>query len=867
MTTTGPIDPSLRSLDDCGCCSGLQALTPLEIENRPGLSAIAYRVGTHASFKASMLAGLSTARRPALQGLSTRNDEDFSIALLDAWAAVADVLTFYQERIANESYLRTASERFSLLQLARLIGYELRPGVAASVYLAFTVEDAPGAPGEATVPAGTRVQSIPGPGELPQTFETAESIEARAAWNAIRPRMTQKHPLDPALTEYAFEGTSTGLRVGDGLLIVPQGGADPVFRLVSAVTPQAEQKRTLVQVQAPASTPASSGPVSVFKPVAVHAASPLSISYLERKTIRAADFQAEASIYRFQTKEVFANLDAVQPPAPSVLAFRQRAAIFGNNAPPWNASLPDPWNTKQTSWVDSYTLGSYDSNGFIYLDTTYPTLVKDSWLVLKNTAKTSLFGVSAVDDVRKDDFTLGSKVTRLQLTAPSTANSLADFKIVDTTVFGQSEELKLASLPIDTPVSGAQIDLDGWVEDLYAGQTVIICGEQEEERGVTACEVAMIADIVHQLEDGFTQITLESSLAHAYVRSTVTIQANVCLANHGETKAEALGGGDASQPFQRFALRQNPLTYLSAPTPSGTASTLEVRVNNVLWHETSSLFGRGANERVYVTRQDNEGRTTVQFGDGQMGARPASGQENVTAVYRKGIGLAGLVSSGQLSLLATRPHGVRSVKNPLPASGAADPETLEDARQNAPLTILTLERIVSLQDYQDFARAFAGIAKAFAELDGTRRGVLVTVAGPEGADIDPSGPTFANLSKAILDASDPSIPVKLMSYRREYFQVKANLRVDPDYIREDVLQSVQSALRAVFSFEARDFGQALHASEVILVIQQTPGVIAVDLDLLLISEDLELPGASLPDPQAARLLTLDPRPIDFGIMP
>ena len=55
---------------------------------------------------------------------------------------VADVLTFYQERLANESFLRTASERRSILELARLIGYELHPGVAASGFLAFTLDDA-----------------------------------------------------------------------------------------------------------------------------------------------------------------------------------------------------------------------------------------------------------------------------------------------------------------------------------------------------------------------------------------------------------------------------------------------------------------------------------------------------------------------------------------------------------------------------------------------------------------------------------------------------------------------------------------------------------------------------------------------------
>src|SRR5260370_15831153 len=148
-------------LDSCHCCEGLTTQTPAPVTNRPGLSAIAYRVGTHSEFKRSMVAGVSDITGPALRGLKTRDDDDFSIALLDAAATMADVLTFYQERIANESYLRTATERRSLLELARLIGYELRPGVAASAFLAFTMDDTPGAPLETTVDIGTKVQSIP----------------------------------------------------------------------------------------------------------------------------------------------------------------------------------------------------------------------------------------------------------------------------------------------------------------------------------------------------------------------------------------------------------------------------------------------------------------------------------------------------------------------------------------------------------------------------------------------------------------------------------------------------------------------------------------------------------------------------------
>ena len=109
-------------INDCGCCAGTALATPGAIANRPGLSAIAYRVGTYASFRQSLLARLSDGRWPVLRRLRTRDQDDFSVALLDAWAVVGDILSFYQERIANESYLSTATERRSILEQARLLG-------------------------------------------------------------------------------------------------------------------------------------------------------------------------------------------------------------------------------------------------------------------------------------------------------------------------------------------------------------------------------------------------------------------------------------------------------------------------------------------------------------------------------------------------------------------------------------------------------------------------------------------------------------------------------------------------------------------------------------------------------------------------
>src|SRR5690242_9614665 len=198
--------------DSCGCCEGIEKVTPRTLVNRPGLTALDYRIGTHGAFFETMLARLSNLGIPIeefarelggsfslpgtstsstsfypLRGLTTRSTDDPSIALLDAWAVVADVLTFYQERIANEGYLRTAVERRSILELARLVGYAPRPGVAATVYLAYTIDDKMQDPVE--IPRGARAQSVPGPGELPQSFETIEKLIARASYNNLRPRL------------------------------------------------------------------------------------------------------------------------------------------------------------------------------------------------------------------------------------------------------------------------------------------------------------------------------------------------------------------------------------------------------------------------------------------------------------------------------------------------------------------------------------------------------------------------------------------------------------------------------------------------------------------------------------------------------
>ena len=185
----------------CGCCAGTKSSRHSRRRTapacRPSLIAPVRTPHSSRAWSRDSRTCTLTCPRPTAAArcnastrcgkLTTRELSDPSIALLNAWAIVADVLTFYQERIANEGYLLTATERLSVLELARLVGYKLRPGVSASVFLAFTVAN--GFTG--TIPAGTRAQSIPGTGETAQFFESSVDLTARDTWNNLQPRLTR----------------------------------------------------------------------------------------------------------------------------------------------------------------------------------------------------------------------------------------------------------------------------------------------------------------------------------------------------------------------------------------------------------------------------------------------------------------------------------------------------------------------------------------------------------------------------------------------------------------------------------------------------------------------------------------------------
>jgi hypothetical protein len=1147
--------------ETCGCCGDREA--PTAATNRPGLDRLTYRAGTHVAFLEAMKARLSAADHPALGALTTRAPSDPSIALLDAWATVADVLTFYAERIANEGYLRTATERLSVLELARLVGYAPRPGVAASVYLAFTLEDTPEGRHKIVVPAGTRAQSVPGPGELPQFFETAEELEASAEWNVLKPLQSRPQTLRPVSgrgdgdKRLYLRGTTTNLAPNDPLLIDYGEGRDKEFFRVTTVEPDPDKDRTLVTLELvtlragttfaaarpdpaeriedisrrvegyldleanevsperattrrvvgvleewreqltpetpperlaaslrdtvlpqirqdlgtarernythlsswlesvegglreiegelseaaaaePGEPQAPAAPVSILGATAAPSAripgagalpsenggppsktlegvldslakppsaQPTDASRLPRRLEKSfgTDSDAVPKLLTALRPELGDSLyqgweqTGAEPSGVRVYALRVTAAPFGHNAPK-KAILKNGNIDRYEEWA----LSGEDSLA-VSLDASYKKRIPPrSWVVVERPSyagsvpKTVIAEAAAIGEASRADYGMAAQVTRISLPQGQPWLHLGQnpdgFSVIRGTIVHTGNELlELAETPPEVvgedgsvrvePVAGGRIELDGLREGLEPGRRLFFTGEREDLPGVEASELVMLAGVeqrvaqaeveaediwqirndprqainfsgrgstgpggfdltisarllpdgsatgyahlaggargevvgvqppvfappdyygqdfwcvsvrrtdtaprsgeervnfyVRDLGDGktaFDQISapktaqecdwsprpwltlvegdfratidkpdekvhstlaLANDLAYPYKRETVKIYGNVARATHGETRLEALGSGDGGAAFQRFVLKQSPLTHLAATTPDGVRSTLEVYVNDVRWHEAEHLAGFGPTDRRFVTQTDDGGEVSVVFGDGRRGARLPSGAENVRTVYRTGIGRAGNVAAGRISQLAAGYLGLKGVINPQPATGGADRETRDGARRNAPLGVKVFDRLVSVRDYEDFARAFAGIGKASATRlsDGRRQIVHLTVAGADDIPIAEDSDVYRHLLQALRRFGDPQQPLRVEVRELLLLIVAAGVRLLADYLWVSVEPKIRAALLETFGFERRGLGQDAYLSEAIGAIQRVPGVAYVDVD-------------------------------------
>lgn len=827
--------------ETCGCCDGIAASTPAGLFNRAGLSAISYRIGDYAQFKESLRAGLSSSAFPELAGLRTRDADDYTLGLIDAVACAADVLTFYQERVANESYLRTATERVSLQEMGKLIGYRLRPGVAAETWLAFALEPPktppagttldPGAfvtgiPVALTLTAGLKVQSVPGPGEKPQTFETVEEIAARPEWNAIRPWLSAQRAPGLGATQTWVKGVANNLKVGDALVFV-----DPDFLGDLATN-----------------------------------------THWDFRLIDAVEVEPDADRTRVSWKGGLLHASALSEPttAPQLHVLRKRASVFGHNAPMWPSMSRQfrqgyPGGKNALDWP-GFTI-SEATGDHVDLDSVYGEIKPGGLAVLTRvqfnvgtvgtvvvkaklaadigavvstgfspTTVTGLYKVGSTSEVSLAAFAMSGKVTRIGVQGRQLDTRFYKF-VRETSVYAQSEALTLAPYPVDDAIYGDQLPLAIAAEGLEPGRRLIVVGKlapggTDSKAPWQVHECTLV--IGKKLDAVRSTVQITPPLPNSLIRASVVLYANVALATHGESAAQILGAGDASKSFQRFELKRLPLTYRSAGNETGADSELSVRVGDVEWTEKATMFQAHAAERAYTLSTDEQGKAWVVFGDGVRGARLPGGVNNVRASYRQGLGQEGNVGAEKLTQLMTRPLGLKSVSNPVAAQGGTDPEPTGQARRTMPLGTRTLGRVVSLLDYEDFAMAFAGIAKAQAQVLQLAAGptIAISVAGQDGAALPAGNPVWNRLLLALKASGDPHVNVALLSFQKSYFRLGLKVKRDPAYELKPLLAAVEAVLRSHYGFDARALAQPVLQSDVISVVHSVPGVVAVDLDFL-----------------------------------
>lgn len=1004
-------------MDGSSKCCDEQRLTPQLVSNRPGLSAIAYRVATYASARRTMLAEIAST--PGVADLTTRRSDDFMITVLESWAAVCDVLSFYQERIANEAFLRTAIQRSSVQRLAELLGYELDPGLAATTLLSFEVEEQE----SLLLPAGLRVQSVPGPGDKPQKYETLEALVGDCrlsrprAWPvprgcnplAVGRRGAHLAPEQDGVgaaaelrpgTELALFGTIDGAPALERLVVagVDVDGTHLRLRWKDAIatsgwTDSATLSRVgrrfgLFGANAPDeyAVPAESSGVVTWSLVStdwkVSAGSALALdgNYdVEPGTellLRAGSSQTVVRVEKVSKdtatvgplEQGVTHLE-VTPSLAEIADLRrvELVELVGEPVRLWGYDYPEllrePRVLVEGGWLgpgsieigrayEGEEIGEGRSIGADEVPLDRTVLLRDgrgevvagtiqgARLVTTEAQVTTTtddphtrdelglgrgahvsFGLVSGDlteyeglsrpkpalEIRMGDqspvaLELGSSPSSLGTLAAALQAGLraarphpAFSEAIVTVVHGRllllpgrpNVDLEVAA-PADDDETIVELGLDG----VQARGLPVLVGRRHGSTSLnpsaTAPEVSVamgpigprlvkpalgsgsigLGTVASALQAAVRNADLAPCFRHAnvvvhegrllvmpgplgvahrsYLALDLTLDdtprlgteglellGNVVEASHGETVAdEVVGDGDPTEAFQQFSLGDGPLTHLTAATDTGRKSTLTVLVDGVRWTEVDTLFGQRADARVYTVDVDDDGVAHLCFGDGVTGSRLPAGKGNVVASYRKGVGLAGRVPKGALRSLLERPKGLEGVVNPQAADGGGDPERAAEARANAPSSVQTLGRIVSLRDFEQYALSLASVAKARATWvwDGAERAVHLTLAAQEGAAL--SSTALEALHASLGKVRDPNRRLMLGDYVPVPLRVEAVLTVDDDYVARDVEAKARDALETALDFDQLRLGASVHLSRIQSVLQGVQGVRAVDVDRL-----------------------------------
>ena len=388
-----------------------------------------------------------------------------------------------------------------------------------------------------------------------------------------------------------------------------------------------------------------------------------------------------------------------------------------------------------------------------------------------------------------------------------------------------------------TELSGEQLssfslvrDSEAWPPALRTGRRLVI---EQDDTGIDA--KAMVAT-VSKIEGKTISVHPPLLESDGYTKGNTVIRANVVRAGHGEAQPDrVLGSGDAAMGNQRFIFKNEDVAFVSdAAMAAGVRADIEIRVENRTWIQVSRLTDSGPADPHFELKITGDGYLQISFGDGMRGRRLPTGSNNIRISWRKGSGLGGMVEAKKL-VKPVKPHWlIDSVEQPFSTTGGSNLEEITSLRENAPASLLTLERAVSINDFKYLATSHSSVWQANAFLRNTHPNdseiavfareetIEVVVVPSGGGDL---GELSGTLTSFIEEHSLPGVRVAVSSYVPLLFELNITVRVkSAQYDPEIVVAEVRSALLEEFSLERRKLGHSLYKSEVFQVVEEVEGV-------------------------------------------
>ncbi len=815
---------------------------PTRPDNRPSLPRIGYRIGTYSDIRADLIRRLNTT--PALAHWTHREPDDPGIALLEVGAVFGDILTFYQELYANEAYLRTAQWRTSVAELVRIVGYRLAPGLGGSGTFAFELR--PGA--SVTVPAGFSLQVDLEGADAQQTLETlAELVAYPELSRFYLYRPLTEPPLRKGATELWIDAPEpVDIAADDRLLIGTPDAAAPdrltATQIVVVEKVTALHGATIVQIEGALQADYPAGTIGYrlgrsFRHFGHNApAQEVRVGSDGAATGTPVDFCRSVS---GSTSIGSGTLRALDLPLDSAVDdFAAGREVICSYVGCHADDISYFWGgvAYQTSTVQMVANGD---TGFVAQKDYYG--MKELLDTGPPVTKTAVRTVTRVDaaSLRLGSLSGPSTVLGLDSALDSASGAGADmrtFAIHEVT----SSRLDVHALPRDRKLaSGNDLYFEGAaaVAASLPGRRIMLVPAGGEATTAVVAAVALDDSGVAGFE-GLHKVTLAAPVAYDAFPQTpddtaTVVFGNVVDADQGKTEPEAaIGSGDGRSTFQTFRLPKAPLTYHQAPSQTPPqAPGLEVTVAGRAWTRVDSLLGQGPDAEVYIVREDADGNSWVQFGDGgQFGARLPSGVDNVRATERTGAGAHGPLKAGT-KVLPGRLDRLQAVQLPGVVAGGSDAETSEVARAAAPGRVQSLGRLVGLSDFEAEALALPGVALASAAW-GVAHGVptvTVTVLMEHGREAEHAAVAEA-LRTAARERGADRFEITVVQGRFRSVKLRADVAVVGGYDADAVLAAARDALGVdptpdgLFSVNRRRFGQAEHVTRVTGVLQQVSGV-------------------------------------------